>query len=563
MGNSTVLDAVSGGLGAASATWASSAGIGGLPLTEDATRQLNKGTWDSRQSGQEVGAFGDTLSDTRFYPAVDPIYVHIPRNYMGHGFGPMDDVTVSEMITEEAARVDGILLALANGRRPVFRMISSDTYTEWFDLVMSIDASGSSSSSTSCKDLEDLRIMWSDPEAGISEVMEIRFTLAATGTRSAAAAREFRIVSNGDYFVFSSNDNNGFISMDQVLNRVSGIEVERQNWLATAIGSSPVDLMEPGSMLLPFINNPDMANPSLPAQQRPVYFPPGSTITADVSKSVIVFGMPHDGIAGNPLLGVNASAIPPRDWDEDPALGNTLVMPATGIEVYTNVDQYIDSPFSGKYLARQVLDWDTDSRVYTLRPDQVASIEVTIRDGSETTAEYAGFTGSEKDRRQVRIFIPGDVPEKLLPTGVEEGSSLRMVQAFPSGTETPERLRLIFDQPTQGERKVELPNDSLKAALRDSRDRPVVGDVLRVGDGYSSLVEIAPSDLPIYMRQVANDRLANRVSEMNHPLDIGVAGLRRVVWQDGGTISILAEDPDDPSKLVWIVISPRTADELY
>ena len=569
------LDALSGDFTAASASWASSAPISGLPKPDDATRQLNKGTWDARQNNSEPGVFGDSLSDQRFYPAIDPVYIVIDRNYMGSTFGPMDDYTISDLISEEASGIQHMIIALAPGKRPVFRLVSNGTYSDYYDLVMSLGSGGSSTTATNCKDIEDLRIMWSDPAGGTSFPQEVVFTLAGGRTTSDSAKRTFRLVSDGagSYRITTIGDSTeAFTTLDEVINKTTNPQMNRQDiWVAALDPSEDIDLKEPGYLLLPFTDNPDLASPTNPPEQRPVYFPAGGSMDGNKARNLFIYGVPYDGMGGNPRLAVNQPDIPDREWEDDtsdnygPALGNSLIMPATGIRVFTSIDQYAKSPYVGKYLAREEMDWNTDSRVYALADDQVVSIELSIRDGADTTSDYAGFTDNSDDRRQIRLYIRGDIPERILPLGVQPGSSLTMVQAFPMGSDTPERIRLVFDQPDGTQRFTELPDDSLKGAFLDPRGRPIVGDVLRSGSGYAQILtdSIPQSDLPIFMRQVDNDRLSTRVSDLNHPLAIGAEGLREVVWQDGRTINILAEDPEDRTKLVHIVIYPREADDLY
>ena len=536
------------GLQPASGSWASTGPIGSLPDPEDAVRNLNKGTWDDRQAGTAPGIFGDTISDQKFYPAVEPVYVVIPRDYPGLRFGPMDDYSISQMVTEEASTgVSHMILALANGQRPVFRLVSKDlsTSSPYYDLVMSINASGFGTA-MNCKDLEDLRIRWSDPADGTSVPEEIRFTLTAARANNGLSFRVFR---DGPFYRIAG-DGSAFVTMDELLMPVPGIAEERKALHDEALDPD-IDLEEPGLMLLPFSDNPDMASPNLDQSQRPVYFPPNTPI-GNVAKDLFLYGSPRAGMGGYDLASIDYDDLP-----DGRALDKSLVFPAVGAMIRTSVDQYLGDRNAGRYLSRETLDWSTDPRVYALRDDQVVSVEIDIRDGADTTAQYAGFTG-DGDRRQTRIYIRGDVPERLLPVGIEPGSRLDSVRAFPMGSANPERLQLDFVSPGGSVKSIQLPDDSLKAAFVDDRGRSIVGDVLVSGNGFAEVTDNVPQSMvPVMMRQVDNDRLANRVSELNHALPVGADGLRRMVWQEGSTINILAEHPEQPERLVHLVIYPR------
>ena len=543
--------------------WASMEDIASLPFWSDATRELNRGVYNERQSGTRPGAFGDTFSDQRYYPATAPVYVVLNRNYAGADFGPIDDYTLSKIFVSGDG-VSSMILALANGQRPIYRLVDDlGNYSEWFDLAMNIGKSGRISKKN-CRDISDLRILWT-PEGDGWLPSSIRFSLAASGSTTNSWPGVPFELSHGDAGWSLNRDGGTPTTMEIIMNPVNSAMASFRNAIVQQAISDPETLTRSGFYLLPYDDNPPaLVDPLSDPNQRPNYVNTTSLDSDTLMKQFVTYDFAGGGIAGVEATDPTMPAY--GGWDATDTKFQSpydaMIFPSTGVGVFTSIDQYIGNEYAGLYLSRKSIDWDTDQAVFMLSDDQVASFEISIRDGAETTAEYAGFT-SEGDRRRVRIYVRGDIPEKLLPIGTPAGSSLVGIQAYPLGVDSPDRIRLMFTNPDGTPSYYTIPDDSLKAALVDSQSRSVIGDVTASDGGYIQIQSgISEGMIPALMRQVGNERLANRVSELNHDLPIGAEGLKRIVYLDGATINVIAENPEDDGELIHIVIYPRQPGDL-
>jgi len=549
-------------------SWASLNSLRSLPTYDTATRELNSGVWDERQSGTRPGAFGDDYADQKFYPATEPVYVVLNRNYLGADFGPIDDFHLSRIFNDqvttqtlesrdrsEYAGIAHMIIALANGERPIYRLVTTEgTYSDWFDLTMNLGKSGPGNAKN-CRELEDLRIQWEpvvgEPGKWIPKV--IKFSLAASGSDRDWPGIPFTITMDPDGVYEITVNGSTPTTMEAILNPIENAAIGLRNVVVQQEVSDPGTITRQGFMLLPWIENPDvMTDPTMGIPgQKPDYISKTSLTDEDQMKRFITYDLASNGLAG-----VDDTA------DDYATPYRALIFPATGVSVFTNIDQYASSPFVGLYLSRPRVDWATDAAVYALADDQIANFELSIRDGADTTSQYAGFTGSG-DQRRIRLYVRGDIPENLTPLGIPRDSSLTSVQAYPLGNPNPDRIRLNFTNPDGSTKSYTIPDDSLKATFVDSQDRPVVGDVVLSDGAYINLQSGIPqTDIPVLMRQINNGRLANRVSELNHNLPVGASGLRKIVYQDGTTINIIAEDPNDSSRLVHLIIYPRQPGDL-
>jgi hypothetical protein len=565
---SSLVNPAIAGTEVASPAWLKPMNIADLPTPASATRTLNKGTWESRQRSALPDAFPSlpATDNQSFYPAVGPVYIVLDTWFPGKDFGPADDYTfrrvlrdgdtdLSLSIQDTPAPHYRMIIALKRDKIPQFYLLGDDGYTVPYDL-----ASGGASSSrevgAKMQNDQELGFSIEWDENGIAEV--IRFQLERSGARG-GSMKDFEIRrDDGGRYRFTEAPADFMTTTTLVMQGLDDANVftesvrEDREQFVGAIDGGLYTIESNTPKLIP-----SDANPTLTAGSASATMVAGMGLDAD-DQDILIYGLPTMGMGGRQIDSqANAYEV----------LGNSLIFP-NRVEVFTNVDQYQGIPDESDFLSRVALNWDTDTdvvEIYKPGDNTIASMQIRFQDASDTTTEYSGIVPDDVNApREQRIYLPGDIPEQLLPLGVPFGSTVTSILAYPQGSSVYQRILVIFTTPTGESIRKEFPDSSNRAILSQPNmmgtDTTVSGRVvphaLNGVEGYISVSDLPPQyngSHAAFTQDVMEIRMMERSSSLNTTLPTGdIRGVRQVVWREGGAFNILVPNPDDPEEMISI-----------
>ena len=591
--------------------WLKPMSVESLPKSGSASRNLNEGTWESRDMGTGGGAFPNmpTTDGQAFYPAVGPIYIVLDSWFAGKDFGPADDMTIRSM-TSPAPGEDSyfssamatphrqMVIGLQNGKQPAYYLFDGNdssgsiSLTGWpgvdkLQNTLSGDDRSQGVGDSSTK-VAGLQIDWSDPRNGTSFPRRVRFILAKPGSKGGAASTlkfeltrsdsgEYRLETMGGAGarpnpVFATTTSDLFREIELHVDGIdSGSITQERSEMAQQIGfdSDVAEEFRTVSRMVPSDNNPNFSG------EAAIIFNDQGLSPED--QDIIVYGIASSGVSGPGVFSISdsgvisASSSSSSPLPRAQILGQSLIFPNRA-RVYTSVDQYIGTNDESEILAREELSWETSPDVAIVwdvndpsTSSNILSMQLEFQDASDTVTDYSGIVPDEPNAPRVqRIYIPGDIPSILTPVGIPVGSTLMRVMGYPKGRLAMQRIRADFLKPDGTLESREFPDASNRMSLQYSTPvgvSNVLGKVVMqdADDGSSGyvLLQALPAefngDSTLFISQIIKGRRMSRASDLNLVLPTGsTPGVRQVVWRDGGSINILVPNPSNPSEMILL-----------
>ena len=569
------------GTSVASPAWLKPRNIDDLPTPNTATRTLNVGTWASRQRSALPDAFPSlpATDNQSFYPAIGPVYIVLDTYYNNKNFGPADDYTLRRVLRDgnedSSLDKDGtsaphyrMVIGLKRDSAPLFYLIGDDGYTIPFDLASGETTPGSREIGAVMGNGQplDFSIEWRANEEGRNEPnvpQTIRFQIERSGARG-GNIKDFEIRESdtdpGTYYFskapaeFLTTTTALMEALDSANIFSESVREGRDQFVGGLDGGLPFD---PSVILIPSDANPTLTAGSASANMV------ARLGIGSYDQDILVYGLPTSGVGGREIK---------QQSQKYEVLGNSLIFPNT-VKVYTNVDQYQGVPDESDFLSRIALDWKTDPgviEIYRLGDptlgNNVASMQLRFQDAGDTTTEYSGIVPEDVNApREQRIYLPGDIPEKLLPLGIPFGSTIASIMAYPNGATVYQRILVQFTMPDGNTLTKEFPDSSNRVILTQPNmmgsETTVSGRVVPHSNASGTDGYISVSELPTqyagqhqaFIQDVMEIRMMERSSSLNATLPTGdIRGVRQVVWREGGAFNILVPDPDNPEEMISI-----------
>ncbi len=552
--------------------------ISDLPEPSKATRRLNKNTWDLRSARRDQSVFAPhETSDSPgvFYPAVEPIYILLSPEF-NNGVIPQKDVSIKD--NSKVISLDGnydgtarpMMLVLEANKQPYFYLTDDvgSIYGDPYFLKMNLKADatdvGTPLSTKTCI-CTGLEIQWSDPadETTASVPEKIRFALRTSQRQTVVQKYILQQDTHQGAYKFlappSGGNNNFALTMEELVTQrgsphFTNIAHELRQEVAGGYASATYDESE--DLLLPI-------GDSIPSSVLAGSFESGA------SADVLVYGVPDFGMAGVRM-----------DPDGDFIFEESLIFANQGVQVFTTVDQYenpnISPIIQGRFLANLPVDWENESKeVWTAAnpPNMSLRLQLQFRDSSSTVSEYSGINPTDDKAPRVQtIYIPGDIPEKIFPLGLDKDQwTMNKIEAYPlDANAVYERVRVTFVNADGEESHVEIP---------DKTDRFVGTVMTSTGNqstmfGEACLVEMEGERGYIvyevhseyttkeWMQLINEARVVTRASDMNNIIAAptgNVPGVKQLIWSEGRTLNVLMLKPGSTDEFIHLTIVTEQA----